>query len=211
MTMTASHLVRNDDGTWAIDELGFTPCECDFEKPSWHIATSRTTLDLEAERASLLFPTIYVWKVPVLWFPWLSLPLSDRQTGLLVPKPNFSALNGFTLEQPVFITLGRTRQRALEEGGGDADSASARQAAEEAYAQATRIAQTTGDARASGVNSDGQHSHHHRGWEAWPHAVLELVALERIDLIADKASYFHLSTPVDRIPLERSKSQRRSS
>src|SRR4051812_3445595 len=37
MTMTASHLVRNDDGTWTIDELGFTPCECDFDTPSWHI------------------------------------------------------------------------------------------------------------------------------------------------------------------------------
>jgi LPS-assembly protein len=116
MTMTASHLTRNDDGTWTIDELGFTPCECDFDKPSWHIGTRRTTLDLEAERAALLFPTFYVWKVPVFWFPWLSLPLNDRQTGLLVPKPNSTALNGFSLEQPVFVTLGRSADLTLTPG-----------------------------------------------------------------------------------------------
>ncbi|MBL8954237.1 MAG: LPS-assembly protein LptD, partial [Myxococcaceae bacterium] len=116
MSMNATHLVKNDDDTWTIDELAFTPCECNFDKPSWHIGTSRTTLDLEAERASLLFPTIWVWKIPVLWFPWLSLPLSDRQTGLLVPKPGFTALNGFSLEQPVFVTLGRSADLTFTPG-----------------------------------------------------------------------------------------------
>lgn len=116
MSMNATHLVKNDDDTWTIDELTFTPCECDFNKPSWHIGTSRTTLDLEAERASLLFPTIWVWKIPVLWFPWLSLPLSDRQTGLLVPRPGFTALNGFSLEQPVFVTLGRSADLTFTPG-----------------------------------------------------------------------------------------------
>src|SRR5205809_912815 len=52
MSMTATHLLRDGD-EWIIDELGFTPCECDFDKPSWHIATSRTTLNLETDRASL--------------------------------------------------------------------------------------------------------------------------------------------------------------
>lgn len=116
MSMTATHLTRTDDDTWVIDDLGFTPCECDFDKPSWHIGTSRTTLDLEKDRASLLFPTVYVWKIPVLWFPWLSLPLSDRQTGLLVPRPGFTNLNGFSLEQPVFVTLGRSADLTFTPG-----------------------------------------------------------------------------------------------
>ncbi|MBK7858525.1 MAG: LPS assembly protein LptD [Archangiaceae bacterium] len=113
MTMVTSHLTRNDDGSWVIDELGFTPCECDFDRPSWHIGTSRTTLDLEAERASLLFPTFYVWKVPVLWLSWISLPLSDRQTGLLVPRLTSTALNGFSIEQPIFVTLGRSADMTI--------------------------------------------------------------------------------------------------
>lgn len=116
MSMTASHLVRQGDDEWVIEDLGFTPCECDFDKPSWHIETSRTTLNLESERASLLFPTVYVWKVPVLWFPWLSLPLSDRQTGLLVPRPGFTNLNGFSIEQPVFVTLGRSADLTFTPG-----------------------------------------------------------------------------------------------
>lgn len=116
MTMNANHLVREGDDEWVVDDLGFTPCECNFDRPSWRIGTSRTTLNLESERASLLFPVIYVRDVPVLWFPWLSLPLSDRQTGLLVPKPNFTSLNGFSLEQPVFVTLGRSADLTFTPG-----------------------------------------------------------------------------------------------
>jgi LPS-assembly protein len=108
MSMTAGHLKRDENDAWVVEELEITPCECNFDKPSWHIGTSTTTVDMQADRAAMLFPTIYVYDVPVFWFPWLSMPLSDRQSGLLVPIPTVTALSGFGVQAPVFVTLGRS-------------------------------------------------------------------------------------------------------
>jgi LPS-assembly protein len=113
MSMTAGHLKRDDKGDWVVEQLSITPCECDFDKPSWHIGTSKTTVDMQADRASMLFPTIYVHDVPVFWFPWLSMPLSDRQSGLLVPVPTVTALSGFGVQVPVYLTLGRSADLTL--------------------------------------------------------------------------------------------------
>ena len=116
MTMTTSHMQKESDGSWRIDELSFTPCDCDFERPAWKITSSKTSVNFEHERVSMFGAVVRVRDVPVLWFPWLSLPLADRQTGLLVPKPTFTALNGFSIEQPVFITFGRSADLTLTPG-----------------------------------------------------------------------------------------------
>lgn len=113
--LQGNHLVR--DGTrWTVDELELVPCECDFENPSWSITTSSATIDTEAERVSVTSPVFRVKHIPVLWLPWLSLPLTDRQSGLLFTRPNFAPLNGFSLEQPVFLTLGRSADLTLTPG-----------------------------------------------------------------------------------------------
>ncbi|MDP3155148.1 MAG: LPS assembly protein LptD [Archangium sp.] len=113
--LQGNHLVR--DGTrWAVDELELVPCECDFENPSWSITTSSAIIDTEAERVSVTSPVFRVKHIPVLWLPWLSLPLTDRQSGLLFTRPNFSPLNGFSLEQPVFFTLGRSADITVTPG-----------------------------------------------------------------------------------------------
>ncbi len=113
--LQGNHLVR--DGTrWAVDELELVPCECDFENPSWSITTSSAIIDTEAERVSVTSPVFRVKHIPVLWLPWLSLPLTDRQSGLLFTRPNFTPLNGFSLEQPVFFTLGRSADITVTPG-----------------------------------------------------------------------------------------------
>ena len=105
MTLTGSHLSRQDKD-WVADDIVFVPCDCDFKDPIWGIHASKARINLDDNRVSLLFPTVRVKGVPVFWLPWISLPLTDRQTGLLVPKPTFSGLSGFGLEEPLFITLG---------------------------------------------------------------------------------------------------------
>ncbi|MDP1828405.1 MAG: LPS assembly protein LptD [Archangium sp.] len=113
--LQGNHLVR--DGTrWTVDELELVPCECDFKNPSWSVTSSSATIDTEAERVSITNPVFRVKHVPVLWLPWLSLPLTDRQSGLLFPRPAFSVLNGFSLEQPVYLTLGRSADVTLTPG-----------------------------------------------------------------------------------------------
>lgn len=115
MLLIGNHLVR-DGNAWRLEQLELVPCECNFDKPSWSIRSSTATINTVEQRASMWNSTVRVHGVPVLWLPWISLPLSNRQTGLLAPKPGFAALNGFTIEQPVFITLGRSFDLTLTPG-----------------------------------------------------------------------------------------------
>jgi LPS-assembly protein len=66
---------------------------------------------------------VYVRSVPVFALPWLYLPLAERRSGLLIPSPRTNSLNGFSLEQPIFLTLGRsydiTFTPGYYTGGGD--------------------------------------------------------------------------------------------
>ncbi|MCC6333219.1 MAG: LPS assembly protein LptD [Myxococcales bacterium] len=121
--LQGNHLSR-DGPRWDVDHLELVPCECDFKEPSWSISASSASIDTEAERVSVVSPVVRVKQLPVLWLPWLSLPMTDRQTGLLFPRPNYTQLNGFSLEQPVFLTLGRSADLTLTPGfftGGTGD------------------------------------------------------------------------------------------
>ncbi|MBS1153088.1 MAG: outer membrane protein Imp, required for envelope biosis, partial [Myxococcaceae bacterium] len=115
MLLIGNHLVR-EGAVWRLEKLELVPCECNFNQPSWSIRSNDATIDTADQRASLWAPTVRVHGVPVLWLPWISLPLSNRQTGLLAPRPGFSGLNGLSLEQPVFITLGRSFDLTLTPG-----------------------------------------------------------------------------------------------
>ena len=114
--LQGNHLTRVGPTQWRVDELDLVPCECDFKNPSWSISSSSATIDTEAERVAVTNPVFRVKHVPVLWLPWVSLPLTFRQSGLLFTRPNFSPLNGFSLEQPIFLTLGRSADVTLTPG-----------------------------------------------------------------------------------------------
>jgi LPS-assembly protein len=113
MLMSGNHFVRVGDG-WQMDNLELTPCDCDLNTPSWSIRTSTAEINGEADRVFVNWPTIWVKNLPVVEelpvfvLPPLSFPLGDRATGLLFPKPLVTQLSGFQLEQPVFVTVGRS-------------------------------------------------------------------------------------------------------
>lgn len=115
LRVSGNHLKRSESG-WQVDALDLTPCDCSASSATWRVHANRAVVNLEGDRVSAFGPAIYVGSVPVLWFPWLSLPLSGRQTGLLVPKPDFGPLNGFSLDWPLFITLGRSADLTLTPG-----------------------------------------------------------------------------------------------
>ena len=105
--MSGTRIVRTGENAYQVEGIALAPCHCTAGPPTWHVEASRASVVL-GESASLTLPVVYAGRVPVLALPWLYLPLADRRTGLLIPKPTSSALNGFSLEVPVFVTLGRS-------------------------------------------------------------------------------------------------------
>jgi len=113
--MRLEHM-RQNNGSWEFRSVGFVPCDCDTTNPSWHLESHKGTLDIEGQRAYLTSTVAYIDKVPFFWLPWISLPLSSRQTGLLFPSFSSSVNSGFSPKLPVFITLGRSADLTLTPG-----------------------------------------------------------------------------------------------
>ncbi|QAT86615.1 putative organic solvent tolerance protein [Corallococcus coralloides] len=105
--MSGTRIRRTGETAFSVDGLAFTPCQCGPGEPGWRVEAKEANVKM-GERAILTWPVVYVRSVPVFALPWLYLPLAERRSGLLIPRPANSGLNGFSLEQPVFLTLGES-------------------------------------------------------------------------------------------------------
>ncbi|HUB06811.1 MAG TPA: hypothetical protein VMB50_07420 [Myxococcales bacterium] len=103
-------LLRVGPAHYRIDALELTTCQCQGAcRPAWSM-TARSA-DVEAgERAWLLWPEVEVAGIPIplLRPPALYIPLSDRRTGFLLPHLAWQSQNGLILDEPFFLTLGRS-------------------------------------------------------------------------------------------------------
>ncbi|WP_338867231.1 LPS-assembly protein LptD [Myxococcus stipitatus] len=113
--LSGSRIRRTGPNAFVVDDLAFTPCECGPDEPSWRMEASSANVVL-GERATLSWPVVYVQSVPVFALPWVYLPLSDRRTGFLIPSPSASGLNGLSVQQPFFLTLGRSYDLTITPG-----------------------------------------------------------------------------------------------
>lgn len=113
--ISGTRIKRTGPNAFAVDDLSFTPCECGPGAPSWRVEANNANVQI-GERAILTWPVVYVHSVPVFALPWLYLPLAERRSGLLVPRPSNSSLFGFGIDQPVFLTLGRSYDLTLTPG-----------------------------------------------------------------------------------------------
>ncbi|RKH48000.1 LPS-assembly protein LptD [Corallococcus sp. AB049A] len=120
--MSGTRIRRTGETAFSVDGLAFTPCQCGPGEPSWRVEAKEANVKM-GERAILTWPVVYVRSVPVFALPWLYLPLAERRSGLLIPRPSNSGLNGFALDVPVFVTLGEsydlTFTPGIYTGGGD--------------------------------------------------------------------------------------------
>ncbi|RKH58588.1 LPS-assembly protein LptD [Corallococcus aberystwythensis] len=120
--MSGTRIRRTGETAFSVDGLAFTPCQCGPGEPSWRVEAKEANVKM-GERAILTWPVVYVRSVPVFALPWLYLPLAERRSGLLIPRPSNSGLNGFGLDVPVFVTLGEsydlTFTPGIYTGGGD--------------------------------------------------------------------------------------------
>ncbi|HLL55147.1 MAG TPA: LPS assembly protein LptD, partial [Myxococcaceae bacterium] len=107
VALSGASIRRLSQNEFEVEGLTFTPCDCKPTDPSWRIEARRAVVKV-GENAVLTLPIVYVYSVPVFAVPVLDLPLTDRRSGLLIPRPTATAQNGFALEQPVFLTLGQS-------------------------------------------------------------------------------------------------------
>lgn len=101
--MRAKEMIRTGRNTFTVDDAVFTTCRCEPGKRlPWEIETGRADVELGGY-AQLKNSTFDVLGVPVLWIPWMLVPVkSDRETGLLLPDFAFGGRGGPTIGVPFF-------------------------------------------------------------------------------------------------------------
>ena len=100
-------LSRIDGNDYAARNALFTPCRCSRdEKPAWAFRADSVDAQIGGY-ADLRNAVLEIKGIPVLYLPYLKLPLKDqRQSGFLMPVTGFQQVTGTTFTQPIFFDLG---------------------------------------------------------------------------------------------------------
>ncbi len=106
--------------TLEVDGARVTLCDCGAGPPPWEIRARHAAV-IPGKRALLSWPVFYVTPrflfvhtpVPVLVLPVAYLPLSERQSGLLLPEVTAGGNSGWGVDLPLFLTLGRSYDATL--------------------------------------------------------------------------------------------------
>lgn len=115
LALRAERVERETDGSWVATDPLVTTCDCGDRPPDWTIGASKAVVD-PGERVNVTWPVLKARGVPIAAFPYFSLPLSDRKTGLLVPDVSLGGRRGFSWEQPLFLVLGRSYDATVTAG-----------------------------------------------------------------------------------------------
>jgi LPS-assembly protein len=113
LTLHGGRVRQLAGGRYLAEKVTLTPCDC-AGTPDYELLADSAEID--GERAHLRGVDLrfaFGGKLPL--FP-LSLPLTNRQSGLLAPRPGFGGPTGFTYAQPVFLTLGPSYDLTLTPG-----------------------------------------------------------------------------------------------
>ena len=91
----------------------YTTCERGNEaswQPDWELRASRVDFDFEREVGTATGAVLRFKNVPILGFPKVSFPLSDkRKSGLLPPTLNIGSVNGVEVKQPYYFDIAPNR------------------------------------------------------------------------------------------------------
>jgi LPS-assembly protein len=112
LTLTATRIEQLPLGRIVARDVTLTPCDCEGS-PDYEIESSEARVG--EDRVALSSPWLHIGRVSIPLFP-LSLPLGDRQSGMLFPNFGFTAATGFAFAVPVFFTLGRSYDATVTPG-----------------------------------------------------------------------------------------------
>jgi LPS-assembly protein len=119
VTFSGQHLRASADGRFSLTGARLTLCDCGAGRPpSWEV-TARDADVIPGKRAILRWSVVRIAPpflgrtVPVLVVPWLYVPLGERQSGLLLPAVGSTGASGFSIAEPLYLTLGRSADATL--------------------------------------------------------------------------------------------------
>ena len=102
-----------DDKHFSAHRATYTTCERGNEeswKPAWEMTATRVDFDLDREVGTATGAVVRFKEVPILAFPKISFPLSDkRKSGFLPPTLGLDSLNGFEVRQPYYFDIAPNR------------------------------------------------------------------------------------------------------
>lgn len=94
---------KTGERSYAFKGAVFTTCRCPDEgRDPWSIRAQKAKLDIGGYGV-VEDATLDVMGIPVLWLPWLIVPLrTERQTGFLFPEVAVASRRGFEVGTPFF-------------------------------------------------------------------------------------------------------------
>lgn len=100
----AEEMIRTGQNTFTVYDGVFTTCRCDANRRNpWQIATNKADVEM-GRYGRLENSTFEVLGVPVLWIPWMLVPIkSERESGLLLPQFSFGGRGGASFGLPIFL------------------------------------------------------------------------------------------------------------
>ncbi|NLC71062.1 MAG: LPS-assembly protein LptD [Desulfuromonadaceae bacterium] len=103
--LDAKELHRLDEKNFMAEEASFTTC--DGDQPAWRFQARKVNVTLDDyARAKHVF--FYLKDLPVLYFPYLFYPVSDRKSGFLIPRYGYSENRGMQIHQPFYWAISRS-------------------------------------------------------------------------------------------------------
>ena len=114
---TAGRIDFIDANRLVARDATFTTCERGDEKtwePAWVLSGTSFKFDQESETGEATGAVLRFKNVPILAFPTISFPLSDkRKSGLLPPTLNLDSTSGFEVSQPYYFNIAPNRDATL--------------------------------------------------------------------------------------------------
>jgi LPS-assembly protein len=102
-----------DDQRLVAIKASYTTCERTDEaswKPAWVLTADSFKFDMEAETGEATGAVLRFKDVPILAFPTVSFPLSDkRKSGLLPPTIGVDSISGVQVTQPYYFNIAPNR------------------------------------------------------------------------------------------------------
>jgi LPS-assembly protein len=100
--------------TYHLEDAWVITCKVDDNiTPPWSFAAASADVT-QGEYATLTHTTFRIKDVPILYTPWLMVPVGNtRQTGILFPEVSSSEYGGFSFNLPLFLNISDSADMTL--------------------------------------------------------------------------------------------------